>query len=230
MKLRNVKNGAGLGLVAAPPPASPAAARLPPSALVLIAANLVPLAGVTAFHWTVFSVLLLYWCENVVVGAFNVLRMLTAAPRNVAVDVGKVFLIPFFCFHYGMFTMVHGIFVLMLFGPGGHVSASPTQLLPAVRGAGIGYGVLAIVLSHGFSFFHNYLAGGEFRQASLQQLMAQPYARVMVLHATILVGGFGAKALGAPAAALVVLVTLKTAIDLHAHVAERRKLGPALDL
>jgi hypothetical protein len=194
---------------------------------VLIAANLFPLAGVLAFHWTIFSVLLLYWCENVVVGGFNVLRMVAASPRDVAADVGKLFLIPFFIFHYGMFTTVHGVFVLALFGPGGHFSPSPAAFLAAVRGAGIGYGALAIVLSHGFSFVHNYLAGGEFRNASLPQLMARPYARVMVLHVTILVGGFAAKAAGAPVLALLLLIVLKTAIDLRAHLAERQKLGMA---
>jgi hypothetical protein len=34
-----------------------------------------------------------------------------------------------------------------------------------------------------------------------------------------------AKAMGAPTAVLIVLVVLKTGIDLRAHVAERRKLG-----
>jgi hypothetical protein len=198
---------------------------LPPSALVLVAANLVPLVGVVAFQWSVFSILLLYWCENVVVGAFNVLRMLFAAPQNLAANASKAFLVPFFIVHYGMFATVHGIFVLTLFGPGGHVSPSPATFLAAVRGAGIGYAVLAIVLSHGFSFVHNYLAGGEFRRASPPLLMFQPYARVMILHVAILLGGFAAQALGAPAAALVVLIALKTALDLRSHVAERRKLG-----
>ncbi|HTT69046.1 MAG TPA: DUF6498-containing protein [Gemmatimonadales bacterium] len=209
-----------------PEPQSPDQRGVPPSALVLIAANLVPLVGVVALHWTVFSILLLYWCENVVVGVFNVLRMLVASPKDVAADAAKVFFIPFFMFHYGMFTMVHGIFVMALFGPGGgRFSPSPAAFLAAVRGAGIGYGALAILLSHGFSFVHNYLASGEFRRASLPQLMAQPYARVMVLHVTILLGGFAAKAMGAPVAALLLLIALKTLIDLRAHLAERKKLG-----
>jgi hypothetical protein len=204
----------------------PAEARgLPPSVLVLVGANLVPLLGVLGSHWTVFSVLLLYWCENVVVGVFNILRMLVASPKDVAVDAAKLFLIPFFTFHYGMFTMVHGIFVLALFGPGGHFSPSPASFVAAVRGAGVGLGVLAIVLSHGFSFVHNYIAGGEFRRASLPLLMMQPYARVVVLHLTILLGGFAAKAMGAPVAALILLIALKTLIDLRAHLAERKKLG-----
>jgi len=204
----------------------PAEARgLPPSVLVLVGANLVPLLGVLGSHWTVFSILLLYWCENVTVGVFNILRMLVASPRDIATDVAKLLFIPFFAFHYGLFTMVHGMFVLLLFGPGGNVSPSRAAFVAAVRGAGVGLGVLAIVLSHGFSFLHNYILGGEFRNASLQQLMMQPYARVMVLHATILLGGFAAKGLGAPLPALILLIGLKTAIDLHAHLAERRKLG-----
>ena len=208
-------------------PTSPADRDVPPSALVLIGANLVPLVGVIAFHWTIFSIFLLYWCENVVVGAFNVLKMALADPRNAGADVLKLFLIPFFIVHYGMFTMVHGIFVLVLFGPGGNVSPSPARFLAAVSDAGISYAVLAIALSHGFSFVHNYLAGGEFRRTSPQQLMAQPYARVVVLHIAILAGGFAAKAMGAPTVALLVLIGLKTAIDLHSHLAERRKLGMA---
>jgi len=201
---------------------------LPPSALALVAANLVPLVGVLGLGWTVFSVLLLYWCENVVVGAVNVLRMLVARPRDVGADLGKVFLVPFFVFHYGMFTFVHGVFVLELFGPGpARGLPGPAAFVAAVGAAGVWYGVLAMAASHGFSFVHNYLLGGEYRNASLQALMARPYGRVMVLHVTILAGGFLAKAMGAPVAALVVLVALKTALDLRAHLAERRKLGTA---
>ena len=205
--------------------APPGARDLPPSALVLVAANLVPLFGVAALHWSVFSILLLYWFENVVIGAFNVLKMLCAQPRDAGSNVAKVFLIPFFIVHYGMFTMVHGIFVLTLFGPGGQVSPSVAGFALALREAGIGYGILAITLSHAFSFAHNYLGQGEFRRTAPQLLMMQPYARVVVLHVTILLGGFAFLALHAPAAALVVLVALKTAIDLRSHLAERRKLG-----
>jgi hypothetical protein len=99
------------------------------------------------------------------------------------------------------------------------------MLLTAVRQAGIGWGCLAVAASHAFSFAHNYLASGEYRNAAPHVLMFQPYARVMILHVTILVGGFLAQVMGAPLATLVVLVGLKTAIDLYAHLAERRKLG-----
>jgi hypothetical protein len=187
----------------------------------------VPLVGVVAFHWTVLSVLLLYWFENVVIGAFNVLKMAFADPKSLASDAIKLFLIPFFIIHYGMFAFVHGMFILAFFGHMTRGFPGPATFWAALHDAGVGWGVVAIVASHGFSFVHNYWMGGEYRNASPQVLMTQPYARVVVLHVAILIGGFGAVALGSPMVALVVLVALKTAIDLRAHLAERRKLGLA---
>ena len=52
--------------------------------------------------------------------------------------------------------------------------------------------------------------------------MGKPYGRVVVLHLTILFGGFGVQALGSPLWALLLLVVLKTGIDLAAHVREHR--------
>lgn len=48
----------------------------------LVAANRVPLAGVLFFGWSVFATVLLFWLENVILGAFNVLRMAWAQPEN----------------------------------------------------------------------------------------------------------------------------------------------------
>ena len=79
----------------------------------LVAANLVPLAGVLFFGWSTFATLLLFWVENVIVGGFNVLRMLWAQPDNPLIWVAKAGTIPFFIIHYGLFTTVHGVFVLI---------------------------------------------------------------------------------------------------------------------
>jgi hypothetical protein len=55
--------------------------------------------------------------------------------------------------------------------------------------------------------------------------MTEPYSRVVVVPLTILAGGFLADSLGAPLAALILLVLLKTVIDLLAHLREHRKVG-----
>src|SRR5213594_3799766 len=101
----------------------------------LVIANAVPLAGVLFFGWQVFPLLLLYWLENVIVGGFNVLRMLVADPDDPVRWAAKIFLIPFFCVHFGMFCFVHGVFVFGFFG--GKMFAngfSPIpQILPVIR-------------------------------------------------------------------------------------------------
>ena len=72
----------------------------------------------------------------------------------------------------------------------------------------------------------NYLKNGEYQRASLNALMGQPYSRVIVLHLTMLFGGWIVMLLGSPLPALVLLVVIKTAADLRAHTAERRKFAP----
>jgi hypothetical protein len=52
--------------------------------------------------------------------------------------------------------------------------------------------------------------------------MKEPYRRIVVMHITIIFGGWFILALGAPAWALVLLVGLKTGVDLAAH---RREHG-----
>ena len=53
--------------------------------------------------------------------------------------------------------------------------------------------------------------------------MFVPYGRLVVLHVTIIIGGMAIAFTGAPAAALAILVVLKTAMDIGFHLAEHRK-------
>jgi uncharacterized protein DUF6498 len=197
-----------------------------PSLFVLLVANALPIAGVLFLGWTVFPLVLLYWLENVVVGVFNVAKLLVAQPREPGYWLGKVFLVPFFVVHFGMFTYVHGVLVVALLGPKG---TQPFDILatvpPAIRANHLGWAVLTLLVSHGLSFYWNYLRNGEFQRASLNALMTQPYGRVFVLHFTVLFGGWIVMMLGSPLLALALLVILKTAADLRAHSAERRKFA-----
>ena len=195
----------------------------PVSAWVLVAANLVPVAGVLLWDWSVFALIALFWMENVIVGVFFILRMLCADPRDPALWAAKLFMVPFFCVHYGMFTAIHGVFVFALFGGKAYDPQGLQVLEPALRAArdlGLWLPLGALLASHGFSFLWNYLWRGEFRHGQLTALMAKPYGRVVVLHLAIILGGIGAMALGSPVWALLVLLALKIGLDLKAHVKE----------
>ncbi|KPK09262.1 MAG: hypothetical protein AMJ64_00800 [Betaproteobacteria bacterium SG8_39] len=193
------------------------------SAIVLLAANLFPLYGVAALGWSVFDVLLLFWVENVIVGLLNVARMVFASPDDPLQWGAKLLFVPFFCVHYGMFTAVHGAFVFGMFGQRKTTRLfEPEAWLDTIGAQGLWLAVGVLAASHLFSFFWNYIGRGEYRAASAPALMGKPYGRVVVLHLTIIFGGMGVQALGSPLWALVLLVVLKTGIDLAAHLREHR--------
>ncbi len=201
-----------------------------PSVLALIAANLLPLYGVLFLGWKVFPVILLFWIENVIIGGLNVLKMVFASPANPVTWLGKIVIIPFFCVHYGLFTFIHGIFVMGLFGGAFRQGApfpQPASFIQLAEAEGLQWPILALALSHGFSFVANYIGGGEYQRASLSDLMQQPYGRVVVMHVTLLGSGFLLMMLRSPIVGLVLLIVLKTILDVRAHTQERRKFGQA---
>ena len=194
------------------------------SAIALILSNAVPLLGVLFGRWDTFMVVLLFWAENLVIGFFNVLKMLTCRGQGTEPGCVRFFLPPFFAVHYGGFCLVHGAFVFVLFGgkgAGGGFRGSPADLFPMAFGGSLLYPLLALFLSHGISFVTNYWLGGERERATVSGLMFRPYGRIVVLHVTILLGGFLAMATGGSKPALLLLVLLKTGIDLVAHLNER---------
>ena len=208
-----------------------AADWLRPSVIALVLANLVPIFGVLLFHWAVFPLMFLFWSENVIIGALNVLKMLLASPASPLSWAGKLFVIPFFCVHYGMFTFIHGVFVIGLFGGGFKSGAgfpNAEMFWRVAQENYLGWAILGLAVSRGISFVTNYLFNGEYKRASLPQLMQQPYGRIVVLHLAILGGGFLMMALHSPALGLLLLVALKIALDLRGHFAERKKFAEVL--
>ena len=200
--------------------------RLHASSLALIAANLVPLYGVLALGWKVAPILVFYWVENLVIGFFNVVKMscaqgaiansrMTLNGKPVTRDSRKALMF-FFALHYGGFTLGHGVFVMAMFSPG----------LRDMLGE-MGLALLVLSVSHGFSYSRNFIGRGEYLIVPFTRLFWQPYARVIVMHMTIIGGGALAASLGSPLGALLVLVSLKTLIDLVAHRLERKKFSEA---
>ncbi|MBU1693902.1 MAG: hypothetical protein KJ726_10075 [Verrucomicrobia bacterium] len=191
--------------------------------IALIAANAVPLVGVLFLGWKVFPVVLLFWMENVIIGVLNVLKIMLAKPTEP--PAMKLFLVPFFCVHYGMFCFVHGFFVVTLFG-GPQGAGTVASGLAQVEGlSSMVWALLALAASHIYSFAVNYIGAGEYRRADANQLMSQPYGRVVVLHVAILGGAFILAMLKSPVGGLVLLVVLKTALDAFAHLRERSKFS-----
>lgn len=180
----------------------------------LIAVNLLPLSGVLFFNWSVYEVLLLYWSENIIIGIFNLARFWTLLRRQR--DYSALFLGPFFTLHYGGFALGHFVFLQAFFGPDSDIGGELSAMFAA--------SFLALLASHGISHAVNFLGKQEYKHTTTRDLMSAPYARVVVLHLTVLFGGFGVMALGEPWYALAILVLVKLGIDIVAHRREHRRL------
>ena len=138
-----------------------------------------------------------------------------------AAGCAKAFMVPFFCVHYGMFWLVHGIFVWTALPMMFSMASDTVPTGPDARV--VLFAALVMVVSHGVSFIVNWILGGEHLTSSPSAEMGAPYARVVILHLTIIFGAFAVALLGQPIGALVVMVVLKTGVDLAAHLGERAR-------
>jgi hypothetical protein len=198
----------------------------PPSVIALIAVNLYPVFGVLFWGWDVFPIMFLFWSENIMIGFYNILKMIICQPKEPTSWFEKAFMVPFFTIHYGGFTAGHGIFVITMFGQGileGAEGPKFDALMEALGQYRIFLAMFIMFLSHGFSFITNYLGKGEFRNTSLSTLMMRPYGRVVILHITLIFGGFLVMSLNSPAMGLIFFIVLKIIMDLFAHMREHRK-------
>ncbi|MFK7851411.1 MAG: DUF6498-containing protein [Akkermansiaceae bacterium] len=228
--------------------------------LVLIGVNLLPIAGVLLWGWSAFEIVALYWFENVVIGAINVLKMVTCRPRYGAMsgtltDAGKkayddipdylkhtpasegsqqaskLFIIPFFLVHYGMFCFGHGIFVFVLLGgKGGPLSHSTNpfrgmmDMVGELFKSGAVIFVLAIIGSHLFSFLVNYIGKSEYRETTPSKLMGAPYGRIIVLHIAIIFGAFAVMAFGDSTFLLILVIIGKILLDAKLHLRSHQNI------
>jgi hypothetical protein len=209
-------------------------------------ANLVPLAGVIFGKWSCFDVVFLFWLENVIVGFFNVAKILTTAqlasvkkiwagnkpapdgdwgiPAGRAASIaGGMFYALFFAFHFGFFLLVHGFFIFILLGGPGVHAVFFADLVHQAREAITGPFAIAfwsLFLSHGFSFVYNFLYRKEYERVSMPALMAAPYGRIVIMHLAIIFGAVFVQRL--PQFMVALLVVLKTGMDLAFHLKERQ--------
>jgi hypothetical protein len=160
------------------------------------------------------------------------------------IERAKLFLIPFFCFHYFFFCFVHGVFVSVF--ASGAITGNTTAPLPLDTPEGGSWpgpliivqffyslisnslaslstgGLLAVgglAIGHGVSFFRNYIGHGEYTQAHAIIEMFRPYPRIVVLHLGIMAGGIATLLLGSPLLLVIALMIGKTVLDAKLHIA-----------
>ncbi|EFK96199.1 conserved hypothetical protein [sediment metagenome] len=84
-----------------------------------------------------------------------------------------------------------------------------------------------LFISHGVSYYSNFIQNKEYERVSPDDLMASPYTRIFIMHLTVI---FGAALVinisGQSVGPLIVLTVLKTTVDLFSHYFEHNRLIP----
>ena len=157
-----------------------------------------PLLGLFVWGWDWRPIVLLYWLENVTIGVVTAIGLARRSRAGIASGMPW----PFFLAHYGIFTFVHGGFVIvgitiipLVMG----VPAPPFNPLLVV-GAWALVTVVQIVLAVG-------------REVPQSSGIGRAYARVMVLHVTVLGAVWLIAAFQLPAIVAVFLVVLHALVD-----------------
>lgn len=203
-----------------------------PPTVILVVANLVPLAGVLWWGWDAFILLILYWCETVIIAFWTIVRIVLGPAIPVSDGHGALMsaegmngrfaMAAFFTAHSGIFITVHLVLLWTLFsggwsvvihGPVGFVRDLilgtdlwiPLVILFFVRG----YMVLGPTVRRRLGFVDD--AEPDHPASPLAGL----YVRIFVMQVTIIAGGWFVVLLGDSVGPLVLLVLAKTVAEAY---------------
>lgn len=174
--------------------------------------NLATLVPIWLGWWDVFAVLGLYWFENLCTGVVQYRKLRDAETATPPKD--DFSMASFFAIHYGIFTGVHGLLVLVFFGL---VMGGLWQ-----QGHGWWASAIAIAATQGFGYRNDWQRRSGWLHTTPGRLMAEPYARVVVLHLIVIGGGWLALTSASPRSILLAFAVLKLVIELVAAALWRR--------
>ncbi len=191
------------------------------SLLSLLCSNAATIFFAITENWNLSTVMWVYWFQSVIIGFFNFVRILglkefstegfkingkPAAPTQQT----KFFTAFFFLIHFGIFHLVYFIFLL---------TGAMTKIYGSTPGTTelkyIGLTAVLFFLNHLFSYFYN--KPRDTKKQNIGSLMFYPYARIIPMHLTIILGfKFGN--------VLPLFLVLKTFADLVMHIMEHNVL------
>jgi hypothetical protein len=175
----------------------------------LIAVNLLTILLAVKFHWSLLELMWIYWAQSVTIGVVNVIRL--QFDRETA---------SFFALHYGFFHLIYALFLLIFTLAGGEIFPGASSInWWSVLGVS-----LLFIVNHGFSFIYN--REKDAAKADADRLMFFPYARIIPMHLTIILGAVAGEFFTAPWLVanfpILLFLGLKTAADVIMHLIEHR--------
>jgi len=187
----------------------------------LIVSNLLVILWALIEKWSLGLIMWVYWSQSVAIGVlwfFKILSLKEFSTKGFKINgrsVGptastKVQTAVFFLVHYGFFHVVYAVFLC--------AELKPVRTWPIFFLAGVFF------IYQCFSFFYN-RKWDDKRKPNIGTMMFFPYARIIPMHFTIILGGTLTGDSYKSGIALALFMLLKTIADVVMHVVERRGFG-----
>jgi hypothetical protein len=204
------------------------------SGIGILASNVLVILFAVREGWNLQAMMAIYWAQSVIIGIFHIFRMLllrsfctegfTSNGKRVAESAaGKRSTAFFFAIHYGFFHLIYGIFLIGFAASAIDPGEVGTNLGPAPGDTDSArwflFSIVSFVVGHAFSFYQNVRADLE-RRPNLGIMMFLPYARILPMHLTIILGAMAGSAMHT----LLLFTGLKTGADYLMHIVEHRVL------
>jgi hypothetical protein len=217
--------------------------RKSPEAYGILIVNLLILGMVIFFKPNRYIVIAAYFFETMVIGVFNVIRMIIISifspvekekpeplPDKSVMKGFKspiqmnLFLIVFFILHFGVFYFVQLGLLTGVASDMDHDFPGRDSFLPSplafftVSFAGTGiYTIYAIILMQLFSLVYSFLIKGEYMATNCMVQAIQPYGRILLQQVVVLIGGFIIILVHNAAVFSCILIIIKTFVDIYSQ-------------
>lgn len=168
----------------------------------LLVSHAAPLYGAIFGGWDVPTILIIFWMETVITGIVTFARIRRCRPANGQEQGLGVF----FALHYGLFTTVHGVF-LLAFAPQLSGNTRPTlDQWPGSHLLEVALAAAGVAADQAWNFYSAFLGRKEYLHSTKGEQFFRPYPRILAMHLSILLGGFLASSAGFPAAVTVLIM------------------------
>jgi hypothetical protein len=197
----------------------------------LVSANLVPVVGVWVGWMTTADVFWLYWLETAIVGAFALVRILTATSDVLGKPKDVVVSALLFAILYGALTGLYALILSMMLGLAQQVAGELGIDAPRLSvGHTWVYAGIGLIVSHLVSLLMYWFGKGERHAWTVWHVTWTPFVRILPLQLLTLLSVWGLLALLvlAPGVLVVLLVGTKLLLDVSLHLLARRSAARAL--
>ena len=201
--------------------------------------NLLPIIGVLFYNWDIFPVIYIYFLETVVIGFFGLLKIIVAEGQDYCYEksfIADVLLSQIFPYlnstsSKGAVVMSYFISSIIFYGIlfGLCLLAFTPQNLALAWNTNYLIIVLGLIISHGISFFQNYIGRKEYYFAVPYGEMIPPFDRVLMMFLVFASGAFTIYQLDSSILLLVALIVLKIIFDIIAHYQDHHRFMDVLE-